>query len=224
MAKDTKVKKAPTPKKPKDHPKPPKPKSNIQAIIIAILSTIIACLVLTLGILMITGVIKFNNKDSNNDPINTPIVQPNDTPTQNNSNVDAPISIVACYDETKVQIHKLEFCLPDDFIGGSKSDDGAYTYTLVDDDGWAQVKVYYQKTTRTPSEFISYLSNSLKIVNQSYVVNGTTWVQAETDNYMQAFATKSDDYIYAILYSIKWGSEETREAWHMIPKTITITK
>ena len=40
----------------------------------------------------------------------------------------------------------------------------------------------------------------------------------------KGFATKSNDYIYAVIYTIKLASDETREAWNMIPKTLNFSK
>ena len=209
-------------------------KSQTQTIVIAVLATALVCVVLTIVILALTGVIRFGNSDAGLPPGND-MGQNRPTEiegtTQNGKTESGePVSAgttkggVTCYDKTRVQVYDLEFCLPEDFEEGDKAKDGAYTYNLVDDDGWAEVHVYFMKTSRTPTQFINYLSSSLKVTDQNYTVNGTTWVRAEAGDYMQAFATKSDDYLYGVFYSIKLDSDETSEAWQMIPKTLVLVK
>ena len=201
-------------------------KSNAQAIVIAILTTIIGCIIVVLGVLVATGVIQFSNNDTSEATISTSgKAEPSSDDTKNGkhrgdggSTAGTTKGGVTCYDDTRVQAGKLEFCLPDDFQFGAASD-GVYSYNLTDDEGWAEVKVYVEKTSKTPTQVITNLSSNLKVTNQNYTVNGTTWVRAEAGDYMLALSTKHGDSIYTIFYTIKLDSDDTREAWKMILTT-----
>ncbi len=201
-----------------------------KTIAIAVLSTLLA-VVLIILVLCLTGVIKFGGGDDRQG-ISGASNYPNSTSTGTNGGRDSDpeptggttAGGVTCYDETRAQVMNLEFCLPDDFKEGGKVNDGSYAYNLVDDDGWAEVRVYATKSQQSPTQFISNLSSNLKVTNKNYSVNGTTWVRAEASDNMLAFATKSGDYLYAVLYTIKLDSDDASEAWDMIPKTLTLAE
>lgn len=121
---------------------------------------------------------------------------------------------------TLVKVGDLEFYLPNKFKAGGKNKDGAYTYNLTNDDGWAQVLVYAENSTLTPATFITKrISSYLDITNSYYRMNGTTWVQAE-NAYALAYATKLDGKVYAVYYSVKLDSDAASKAMQMIPKTL----
>ena len=121
---------------------------------------------------------------------------------------------------TLVKVGDLEFYLPSKFKAGGKNKDGAYTYNLTNDDGWAQVLVYAENSSLTPATFITNrISSYLDITNSYYRMNGTTWVQAE-NAYALAYATKLDGKVYAVYYSVKLDSNATSKAMQMIPKTL----
>lgn len=200
-------------------------------IVIAVLATLLT-ITLILLILFLTGVLKFGSDTSHpgagasNYPSET-IPDPNrktDTTGAETGGADTTPGGVTCYDDARAQVMNLEFCLPSDFRKGSKANDGSYVYNLVDDDGWAEVRVYATKSQQSPTQFINNLSSNLKVTNKNYSINGTTWVRAEASNNMLAFATKSGDYLYAVLYTIKLDSDDTYEAWDMIPKTLYVNK
>lgn len=199
-------------------------KTNTQPIIIAILSTVLVCAVVVFVVLICTGVIKFGN--------DTPNVQPGDTtgqtidnqPTQTTTGIiDNPNPRIKVKDAILAKVGDFEFYLPDDFEAGGKNSDGAYTYNLTDDDGWAQALVYAEKTSLTPEQYLNKISSYLDITNKNYQMNGTTWVQGENANAL-AYATKLDDTIYAVYYAIKLDSDDATEAMSMIPKTLYMAK
>ena len=211
-------------------------KNQTQSIVIAVLATAIVFILIIFGVLLATGVIKFGNdmatdpnhaisntEPTDNNSYNTGNSGKSSTSSKSPSSAGTTENGAECYNGTRVQVERLEACLPRNFTEGNRANDGAYTYNLTNDDGWAEVHAYFLKTSRTPTQFINYLSSNLKVTNQNYTVNGITWVRAEAGDYMQAFATKSGDYLYAIFYTIKLDSDSTREAWKMIPQTITLS-
>ena len=224
VEKTKETKKVEEPKKVEKEAEKPTKNSSTQSIVIAVLITLLVCVVLTVGILLLTGVLKFgetggrpteqNNISSNTEPTNKP----------SDGRAGTTPGGVTCYSDTRAQIYDLEFCLPKNFEEGDRGKDGAWTYNLLNDDGWAEVHAYFMKSSRTPTQFINYLSSNLKVVDQNYTVNGTTWVRAEAGDYMEAFAAQSGDYLYAVFYSIKLDSDTTKEAWKMIPETLVITE
>ena len=226
--KTTKTKKSSTKEKAvkAEAPKPAAPTTNSsQSVIIAVLATVIVCIIIVFGVLLATGVIKFGANTDRDLPMNDTTGQtPNDTeknPGNSTSKkiIDNPNKKVAVKNSTPVNVKDLEFYLPDDFELGGKNNDGAYTYNLVDDDGWAQVLVYAEKSNLTPEKYLMKISPYLDITNTNYEMNGTTWVEAENGNAL-AYATELDGMIYAIYYSVKLDSDETAEAMQMIPKTL----
>ena len=207
-------------------PKPAAPTTNSnQSVVIAVLVTVIVCIVIVFGVLLATGVIKFGGNTDRDLPMNDTTGQTSgDTEKKPGGStskkiIDNPNKKVAVKDSTPVNVKDLEFYLPDDFELGGKNNDGAYTYNLVDDDGWAQVLVYAEKSNLTPEKYLMKVSPYLDITDTNYEMNGTTWVEAENGNAL-AYATELDGMIYAIYYSVKLDSDETAEAMQMIPKTL----
>ena len=187
-------------------------KGSGQAIAIIILSAILVFAVLTFTVLALTGVIKFG--DNNNSETSQ---------TETNSKEDHGRRRHHDNDGNLVEVDDLEFYLPYAFKAGGKNKDGAYTYNLENDDGWAQVLVYAERSSLSPERFINKISDYLDITDDDYEMNGTEWVQAENANAL-AYATKLDGKIYAIYYSVKLDSDATGEAMQMIPKTLYMKK
>lgn len=197
--------------------------SNGKTIAIAILATILGCFVLMFVVLALTGVIKFGGTNSNTE--NTKVTTENgggDTTgngtTSTNGLIENPNKRVAV-NGNLVEIDDLEFYLPKNFKAGDKTSDGAYTYNLVDDDGWAQVLVYAENSSLTSSKFLLEKSPYLDITDTDYEMNGTSWVQGETGSIL-AYATELDGKNYAVIYTVKLDSNTTSEAMSMIPKTL----
>ena len=204
---------------------PTKEKSSTQAVVIAVLSTVIVCIIVVFGVLLATGVIKFSGDNDRNLPESTGQTTPGSTDkktggsTDKRSIIDNPNRKVAVKDSTPAIVKDLELYLPDDFKSGGKNKDGAYTYNLEDDDGWAQVLVYAEKSNLTPEKYLMKISPYLDITDKDYQMNGTHWVVGENANAL-AYATELDGMIYAIYYNVKLDSDTTAEAMQMIPKTL----
>ena len=188
--------------------------SNGKTIAIAVPGTMLGCLILMFAVLALTGVIKFGNTTPNTE---TTEVNTGDT-TNSDDLVENTYKRVAV-NRNLVETGDLEFYLPKKFESGNKTKDGAYTYNLVDDDGWAQVLVYAENSSLTPSKFLLEKSPYLDITDTDYEMNGTSWVQGETGNIL-AYATKLDGKVYAVIYTVKLDSDTTSEAMSMIPKTL----
>lgn len=205
-------------------------KRDSKSIVIAVLATILGCMVVVLMILMLTGVIKFGGAGEPAPAPHSTIEDgdPNGTKPGNVGLDDktgtSPKIVENTYKRVRVDgnlaaVRDLEFYLPDDFEAAGKNSDGAYTYNLVDDDGWAQVLVYAEESSLTPEQYLLKRSPNLDITDKSYKMNGTTWVQGENASTL-AYATKLEDTVYALIYSVKLESDDTAEAMMMIPKTL----
>lgn len=230
-----------TTSKPKDEKNPTEVKKNTkeektaekgsgQAIAIIILSAILVFAVLTFTVLALTGVIKFgdnNNSETSQTETNSKEDHGRRRHHDNDGDdddtlIDNPHTRVTAKGNL-VEVDDLEFYLPYAFKAGGKNKDGAYTYNLENDDGWAQVLVYAERSSLSPERFINKISDYLDITDDDYEMNGTEWVQAENANAL-AYATKLGGKIYAIYYSVKLDSDATGEAMQMIPKTLYMKK
>ncbi len=204
-------------------------KASTQSIVIAVLATALVCLVLVFGVLLASGVIKFNNSGDmpggGTEPakVDNPNGSKTGGATIGSKIINNPNQRVTVKDGTLASVKDLEFYLPDDFKAGGKNNDGAYTYNLVDDDGWAQVLVYAEKSNLTPEKYLMKITPYLDITDEDYVMNGTHWVVGENGNAL-AYATELDGMIYAVYYSVKLDSDDTSEAMQMIPKTLYMKK
>ncbi|MBR3248453.1 hypothetical protein IKF89_00245 [Candidatus Saccharibacteria bacterium] len=204
-------------------------KASTQSIVIAVLATVLVCLVLVFGVLLASGVIKFGNSGdtpgSGTEPTKVDNLNGGKTggTTTGSKIINNPNQRVTVKDSTLASVKDLEFYLPDDFKAGDKNNDGAYTYNLVDDDGWAQVLVYAEKSNLTPEKYLMKITPYLDITDTNYVMNGTHWVVGENANAL-AYATELDGMIYAVYYSVKLDSDDTSEAMQMIPKTLYMKK
>ena len=230
-----------TTSKPKDEKNPTEVKKNTkeektaekgsgQAIAIIILSAILVFAVLTFTVLALTGVIKFGDNNNNSETSQTETNSKDDHGRRRHHDdgddddtlIDNPHTRITAKGNL-VEVDDLEFYLPYAFKAGGKNKDGAYTYNLENDDGWAQVLVYAERSSLSPERFINKISDYLDITDDDYEMNGTEWVQAENANAL-AYATKLDGKIYAIYYSVKLDSDATGEAMQMIPKTLYMKK
>lgn len=201
-------------------------KSNTQTIVITVLATVLACFIIVLAVLLCTGVIKFSsNGNEGNQPVATKPDDDKKIPTDvddDDTIIDNPYPKVTVKGNL-VEVDDLEFYLPYAFKAGGKNKDGAYAYNLENDDGWAQVLVYAEKSSLSPTRFLNKISSYLDITDEDYEINGTEWVQAENASIL-AYATKLDGKIYAVYYAVKLDSDTTSEAMQMIPKTLYMKK
>ena len=209
---------------------------NTQSVVIAVLATVIVCAVIIFVVLIATGVIKFgrgesgsNTTSSNNGGSSTSDSNSSGSSDgsakENNGRklVDNTYPLASVNDAIAAIVGELTFYLPDDFDAGGKNSDGAFTYNLNDDDGWAQVLVYAEESDLSPQDFLLKIGPTLEITDMNYPLNGTTWVQAENGTSL-AYATRLEDKIYAVYYVVKLDSDDTAEAMQMIPKTLYMAR
>ena len=199
---------------------------NGKTVAIAVLATALGCFVITFAVLAATGVIRFGG--AGNEAPGTSInggdttpggkIEKPQTTTSDDEIITNPNTRVKV-NGVLAEVDDLEFYLPKEFEAGGKNQDGAYTFNLTDDDGWAQVVVYVEKTSMSPESYLLKKSPYLDINDDEYEMNGTEWVEGENGS-MLAYATELDGKVYAIIYSVKLDSDATSEAMSMIPKTL----
>ena len=206
--------------------------TSSQSVVIAVLATVIACFLIVMVVLIATGVIKFGGS-ANSGEVNsgggssisggTGTADGGTSGSSSEKTIDNPNPLPKVNNATAVVVRDLSFYLPRNFEDGGKNADGAFTYNIVNDDGWAQVLVYAEKTDLTPEKFLNKISSYLDITDKNYQMNGTTWVQGENATSL-AYATELDGTVYAVYYAVKLDSDSTTEAMSMIPKTLYMSK
>ena len=207
---------------------------NTQSVVIAVLATVIVCAVIVFVVLIATGVIKFGGGDSGSNTASGGSSTSSGSGGTDSSSgsagessgkklVENTYPLARVNDATAAIVGELTFYLPDDFDAGGKNSDGAFTYNLNDDDGWAQVLVYAEKSDLSPQDFLMKIGPTLEITDMNYPMNGTTWVEAENGTSL-AYATRLEDKIYAVYYVVKLDSDDTAEAMQMIPKTLYMAR
>ncbi len=197
-----------------------------KTVTIAVLATALCCFVITFVVLVATGVIRFGGAESGapgtivdgGDVTPGGKTEKPQTSTSDDEIITNPNQRVKV-NGVLAEVGDLEFYLPDEFEAGGKNQDGAYTFNLTDDDGWAQVVVYAEDTSLSPESYLLKKSPYLDITDDDYEMNGTEWVQGENGS-MLAYATELDGKVYAVIYSVKLDSDTTSEAMSMIPKTL----
>lgn len=205
---------------------------NFQTTLIAVLSTIIILMLIFIS-LIFTGVIKIGDSPKNrtNNSSETDQTRTRQKPSNKSAKTDDDENLIK-NPNPRVKINgklmkaaALEFYLPDDFVAASSNPtgDGVYTYNLEDDDGWATVNVYVEKTSDDPTAYLMSKNSTLEVTDEAYEMNGQTWIQAENGSSL-AYATKYGDHVYAIIYVVKIDSDETSEAMSMLPKTLYFPK
>lgn len=212
-----------------------KSKGSGQTIAIIILAGVLVFTAIVFTVLFATGVIKVNNgdgpvaeeidddDDSDDNNRGSYRRKHNDDDTEKGDIIDNPNTQVKEDNATLVRVGELEFYLPRQFEYGGKNKDGATTYNLEDDDGWASVSVYSERSSLSPAAYLNKISSYLEVTDNDYQMNGTTWVQAETASTL-AYATKLDGKVYAVYYAVKLDSDATAKAMQMIPKTLYMKK
>ncbi len=122
-----------------------------------------------------------------------------------------------------IEVDDFEFYLPKGFELAKGSDNGKYVYNLMDDDGWADVKVYTEKTGADVAAYIQKKDSLLRLTNSEYKINGTNWIEMESGSSI-AYGTKLNGVIYVVIFNVKLESDVTNEAEQMIPKTIRLKR
>lgn len=121
-----------------------------------------------------------------------------------------------------IEIENLEFYLPYAFKKGDRSN-GVYHYVLDEIDAQAEVTVYVEKSSSTPDKYLKKKASDLSITNQSYTVNGFSWLEASSEDGL-AYVGKFGTEMYAVICKVKMDSSDTVEAMKMIPKTLYMKK
>ena len=239
MANDTTTKEKTEPEKPVEKTEGEVKKNNNdkgKTIAIAVLSTVVGCFIIVLAVLLCTGVIKFSDpNDGAGDISDSSHHDGRDdgddckrhkrvVKDEKDGSIDNPYPEVTVNGATMAEVDDLRFYLPSHFkAGGKDKNTGAYVYNLTDDDGWAQVSVYAEKSSLSPERYLNKISDYLDITDDDYEINGTTWVQGENANAL-AYATKLGDKIYAVYYVVRLDSDASAEAMQTIPKTLYMKK
>ena len=94
---------------------------------------------------------------------------------------------------------------------------------MSDDDGWADVKIYAEKTTADLLSYMQKKDSLLRITNSAYYMNGTSWAVMESGSSM-AYGTRLGDMLYVVILNVKLESDATGDAEQMIPKTIRLKR
>ena len=122
-----------------------------------------------------------------------------------------------------VEVGDLELYLPKDFEASRANGNGKYVYNLSNDDGWADVKIYAEKTTADLLSYMQKKDSLLRITNSAYYMNGTSWAVMESGSSM-AYGTRLGDMLYVVILNVKLESDATGDAEQMIPKTIRLKR
>ncbi len=137
--------------------------------------------------------------------------------------VENPNARVVVKGAQLIEVGDFEFYLPKGFELAKGNNDGKYIYNLMDDDGWADAKVYAERTSADVVAYVQKKDSLLRLTNVEYKVNGTSWVEMESGSSI-AYGTKLNGMIYAVVFNVKLESDITKEAEQMIPKTIRLKR
>lgn len=137
--------------------------------------------------------------------------------------VTNPNARVKVNNATLVEVGDFEVYLPKKFTAARGNGSGKYVYNLTDDSGWADVKIYAEKTTGDLLTYMSKKDSTLKLTNSTYYMNGTSWAEMESETSM-AYGTRLGEMIYVVVLNVKLESDATGEAEQMIPKTIRLKR
>lgn len=138
--------------------------------------------------------------------------------------IDNPNARVTIKGARLVEVGDLEIYLPMSFKPASTNGkSNKYVYNLEDDDGWADVKIYVEETTKDLGNYMTSKDSLLKLKNSTYYMNGTSWMEMESGSSL-AYGTRLGDKIYMVILNTKLESDDTAEAASMIPKTLRLKK
>ncbi len=181
--------------------------TNVFFIVIV---SLIVVLVAGVAILIGTGVIKLSGGE-----------EPGTSEDDGKELADNPYIRVSA-NGNLIEIENLEFYLPYAFKKGDRGN-GVYHYVLDEIDAQAEVTVYVEKSSSTPDKYLKKKASDLSITNQSYTVNGFSWLEASSEDGL-AYVGKFGTEMYAVICKVKMDSSDTVEAMKMIPKTLYMKK
>ena len=145
------------------------------------------------------------------------------TSTSSGELVDNPNARVSVKGAQLVEVGDFEVFLPKNFIASKANGNGKYVFNLTDDDGWADVKVYAEKTAADLLSYMQRKDSLLRLTDASYYMNGTSWAEMESGSSI-AYGTRLGDMLYVVILNVKLESDATGEAEQMIPKTIRLKR
>lgn len=122
-----------------------------------------------------------------------------------------------------VEVGDFEVYIPIKFRAAKGNGNGKYIFNLMNDDGWADVKIYAEKTSSDLLDYIAKKDSLLELTNSTYYMNGTSWVEMESGTSV-AYGTRLGDTVYVVILNVKLESDTTGEAEQMIPKTIRLKR
>lgn len=138
--------------------------------------------------------------------------------------IDNPNARVTIKNARLIEVEDLEFYLPTGFKPASANGRSTkYIYDLEDADGWADVKVYVEETTKDLGNYMTSKDSLLELTDSTYYMNGTSWMEMESGSSL-AYGTRLGDKVYMVILNIKLESDDTAEAASMIPKTLRMKK
>ena len=137
--------------------------------------------------------------------------------------VDNPNARVSVKGAQLIEIGDLELYLPKNFEASRANGNGKYVYNLADNEGWADVKIYAEKTTADLLAYMQKKDSLLRLTNSSYYMNGTSWAEMESGSSI-AYGTRLGNMLYVVILNVKLESDATGEAEQMIPKTIRLKR
>ncbi|MBQ6487205.1 hypothetical protein IJI89_02130 [Candidatus Saccharibacteria bacterium] len=181
--------------------------TNVFFIVIV---SLLVVLVAGVAVLVGTGVIKLGGGD-----------EPGTSEDDGKELVENPYIRVSA-NGNLIEVENLEFYLPYAFKNGDKGN-GVYHFILDEVESQAEVIVYVEKSSLTPDKYLKKKDNSLSITNQSYTVNGFSWLEASSEDGL-AYVGKFGKEMYAVICKVKMDSSATVDAMRMIPKTLYMKK
>ena len=182
--------------------------TNVFFIVIV---TLLVTLIAGVSVLIGTGVIKLGG---NNEP---EVEEETDKEL-----VDNPFIRVSA-NGNLISIENLEFYLPYSFTKVSSNKSGEHHYVLDEVESQAEVVVYIERSTSDPQKYLKKKDSSLTVTNQSYTVNGFSWLEASSESGL-AYVGNFGNEMYAVICKVKMDSSATVEAMKMIPKTLYMKK
>ncbi len=145
------------------------------------------------------------------------------TTTDSSELITNPNARVSVKNATLVEVGDFEVYLPKKFVAARGNGNGKWVFNLTNDDGWADVKIYAEKTNADLLTYMQKKDALLELTDSTYYMNGTSWAEMESGSSI-AYGTRLGDTIYVVILNVKLESDATGEAEQMISKTIRLKR
>lgn len=145
------------------------------------------------------------------------------TTTDSGELITNPNARVSVKNATLVEVGDFEVYLPKKFVAARGNGNGKWVFNLTNDDGWADVKIYVEKTNVDLLTYMQKKDALLELTDSTYYMNGTSWAEMESGSSI-AYGARLGDMIYVVVLNVKLESDATGEAEQMIPKTIRLKR